>query len=257
MPCRIANILPGLVARAHKRYVERSKTSQHDASPCCLNPSGTPSRHTAVLCDRERLWLDAAQHVLHRMEIEVVGRTHALEEALRLVRKHHPDLLVVDVYGSGFSNTDDYLRRIAARLTGGKLIVLSAVDDPVVARRALAGGAAAYVVKSEKLSDLDFAVRQALHRSIYLPLGDSGEPSSGSGEPGPSLLTARELEILRLAAEGASNPEVARRLWITEQTVKFHLTNVFRKLGVSSRADAARWARAHGVVDDGRRASGS
>ena len=194
------------------------------------------------------------------MEIEVVGRTHALEEALRLVRKHHPDLLVVDLYGSGVADADDFLRRITARLTDGKLIVLSAVDDPVVARRALAGGAAAYVVKSEKLSDLDFAVRQALRRSIYLPLGDAGEAATGSDEPGPELLTTRELEILRLAAEGASNPEVARRLWITEQTVKFHLTNVFRKLGVSSRAEAARWARAHGVVDDdrdGRRASGS
>ena len=173
------------------------------------------------------------------MEIEVVGRTHALEEAVRLVRKRHPDLLVVDLYGSGVADADDYLRRIAAGLTGGKLIVLSAVDDPVMARRALSGGAAAYVVKSEKLSDLDFAVRQALHRWIYLPLGDAGEAAAGSDEPGPERLTTRELEILRLAAEGASNPEVARRLWITEQTVKFHLTNVFRKLGVSSRAEAA------------------
>jgi len=226
-----------------------------------LNSLGTPARHTAVLCDRERLWLDAAQHVLHRMEIEVVGRTHAVEEALRLVRKHRPDLLVVDLYGPTGIDAADFLRRVSAKLGSGKLIVLSSVDDPVVARRALAGGAAAYVVKSEKLSDLDFAVRQALHRSIYLPLGESAsEPTGAQDEPGPELLTARELEILRLAAEGGSNPEVARRLWITEQTVKFHLTNVFRKLGVSSRAEAARWARAHGVAGDkrdSRRASGS
>jgi DNA-binding NarL/FixJ family response regulator len=195
------------------------------------------------------------------MEIEVVGRTHALEEALRLVRKHRPDLLVVDLYGPVGIDADDFLRRIAPRLGTGKLIVLSTVDDADVARRALAGGAAAYVVKSEKLSDLDFAVRQALHRSIYLPLGGepSSEPPFEADEPGPELLTARELEILRLAAEGASNPELARRLWITEQTVKFHLTNVFRKLGVSSRTEAARWAKAHGVGDerDDRRASGS
>jgi len=195
------------------------------------------------------------------MEIEVIGRTHALEEALRLVRKHRPELLVVDLYGPAGIDADDFLRRVSTRLGNGKLIVLSSVDDPVVARRALAGGAAAYVVKSEKLSDLDFAVRQALHRSIYLPLGDStSDPATAPDEPGPELLTARELEILRLAAEGNSNPEVARRLWITEQTVKFHLTNVFRKLGVSSRAEAARWARAHGVAGDkrdSRRASGS
>jgi DNA-binding NarL/FixJ family response regulator len=193
------------------------------------------------------------------MEIEVVGRTHSLEEALRLLRKHRPDLLVADPLGLPGLDPGDFLRRVSAGFGAGKLIVLSSVDDPVMARRALAAGAAAYVVKSENLSDLDFAVRQALHRSIYLPLGESRSEKVGAPrESGPKLLTARELEVLGLAAEGLSNPELARRLWITEQTVKFHLTNVFRKLGVSGRTEAARWARAHGVVADDRdhRASG-
>src|SRR4029450_11563320 len=70
----------GLVASAHKRYVEKSKTSQHDPSPSGLSSSRTPSRHTAVLCDRERLWLDAGQHGPRRTErAGVWGPTAARE----------------------------------------------------------------------------------------------------------------------------------------------------------------------------------
>ena len=63
------------------------------------------------------------------------------------------------------------------------------------------------------------------------------------------LLTRREREILQLAAAGRSNAELARRLWVTEQTVKFHLSNVYRKLNVSNRTEASRWAQLHGLLD--------
>ena len=62
-------------------------------------------------------------------------------------------------------------------------------------------------------------------------------------------LTRRELEILQLVAEGDSNAQLAKMLWITEQTVKFHLSNIYRKLGVSNRTEAARWAQLHGLLD--------
>jgi DNA-binding CsgD family transcriptional regulator len=62
-------------------------------------------------------------------------------------------------------------------------------------------------------------------------------------------LTRRELEILKLVSEGRSNRQVAELLWVTDQTVKFHLANVYRKLGVRSRFDAARWALEHGILD--------
>jgi DNA-binding CsgD family transcriptional regulator len=61
-------------------------------------------------------------------------------------------------------------------------------------------------------------------------------------------LTNRELEILRLVAEGHSNAQLARMLWVTEQTVKFHLSNVYRKLNVANRTEAARWAQLHGLL---------
>ena len=62
-------------------------------------------------------------------------------------------------------------------------------------------------------------------------------------------LTRREKEILQLVAEGGTNGDVARRLWVTEQTVKFHLANIFRKLDVTNRTQASRWAHAHGLLD--------
>jgi DNA-binding CsgD family transcriptional regulator len=65
-----------------------------------------------------------------------------------------------------------------------------------------------------------------------------------------SKLTKRELEILRLVAEGGSNAEIARGLWVTEQTVKFHLANVYRKIGVANRTEAARFAYLHGLFTD-------
>ena len=63
-----------------------------------------------------------------------------------------------------------------------------------------------------------------------------------------AALTRRELEILRLAAEGFSNAQIAKSLWVTEQTVKFHLSNIYRKVGVGNRTEASRWAQRHGVL---------
>ena len=76
--------------------------------------------------------------------------------------------------------------------------------------------------------------------------------AEAADEPG---LTRRELEILRLVAEGHSNAQLARMLWVTEQTVKFHLSNIYRKLDVANRTEASRWAQLHGLLD-GRAANG-
>jgi DNA-binding CsgD family transcriptional regulator len=72
--------------------------------------------------------------------------------------------------------------------------------------------------------------------------------SAGNGYSAAGL-TRRELEILRLVAEGHSNAELARTLWVTEQTIKFHLSNIYRKLEVANRTEASRWAQLHGVLE--------
>jgi DNA-binding NarL/FixJ family response regulator len=104
------------------------------------------------------------------------------------------------------------------------------------------------VLKTALPEDLAAAIRQAFGHSIFIANGHSvrREPSEDVPECHP--LTRRELEILRLAAEGHTNAELARMLWVTEQTVKFHLSNVYRKLQVTNRTEASRWAQIHGLL---------
>ena len=134
--------------------------------------------------------------------------------------------------------------------------MLSRHHDPAHIDAALAAGAAAYIVKTAHPDDVASAVRQAFDHSVYLPGGPLavGEPLAPEAQPAraarPGGLTRRELEILRLVAEGHSNSQLARMLWVTEQTVKFHLSNVYRKLGVANRTEASRWAQVNGLLDD-------
>jgi len=72
---------------------------------------------------------------------------------------------------------------------------------------------------------------------------------SPSAKDAVAALTKRELEILQLVAEGHSNSQLARILWVTEQTVKFHLSNIYRKIDVANRTEASRWAQVHGLLD--------
>jgi DNA-binding NarL/FixJ family response regulator len=112
-------------------------------------------------------------------------------------------------------------------------------------------GAAAYVLKSAHPDDLASAIRQAFAHSVYFaPSGGLSNGHAGQGSVSADLaeLTKREREILKLAAEGHSNAQLARMLWVTEQTIKFHLSNTYRKLDVSNRTEAARWAQMHGLV---------
>jgi DNA-binding NarL/FixJ family response regulator len=105
------------------------------------------------------------------------------------------------------------------------------------------------VVKTAHPDDLASAVRQVFDHSIYM--GGARRRRTGTSSQvfeRPPGLTRRELEILRLAAEGLSNAELAKMLWVTEQTVKFHLSNIYRKLDVANRTEASRWAQLHGLL---------
>jgi NarL family two-component system response regulator LiaR len=206
-------------------------------------------RRTAVVIDRERIWRDAAAQALIRMNIDVIARADSMRAGLRILRRSRPDIVVVELSGSADDfRATEFLR--GTRMLGlRRVIAFSQIEDPAAARRALAGGAVAYVVKSGELSDLGFAVRQVLHRSIYLSLDEVIDGAAlDSEEPSAELLTKREREIVLLVAEGYSNAEIAQQLWVTQRTVKFHLSNTFRKLDVSGRGEVAEWARSQGVA---------
>jgi DNA-binding NarL/FixJ family response regulator len=202
---------------------------------------------TAVLLDEHPLWLDAVASVLGAIGIEVVAKATDADDALSLVAEFRPDLVIAEI-DLAYSDADGigFIRRVTAAGEGIRTIVLSRRDGAESISDALAAGATAYVVKTAHPDDLAAAVRQAFGQSLFFGPGlVTGPPQS---LPIDVPLTRRESEILALVAEGRSNAQLAHALWVTEQTVKFHLSNIYRKLGVSNRTEAARWAPLRGLV---------
>jgi DNA-binding NarL/FixJ family response regulator len=203
---------------------------------------------TAVLLDRQPLWLEAVAPVLERLEMTVLAKATTAQQAMTVIEEQRPDALVAGLeLSDGPMDAIECIRSARERVPELKAIALALSDEPDRIEAAFAAGASAYVLKTVHPDDLATALRQAFRTSIYL----SGQPRAMPVYPPaerPQLLTERELEILRLVGEGHSNRELARMLWVTEQTVKFHLTNIYRKLGVSNRTEAGRWAQAHGLL---------
>ena len=211
----------------------------------------TPSEHrTAVLLDQHPLWLDAVEQVLARIGVEVIGKATSPDHALALIEEHRPSLLVTGVeMGAGEMDGIECLALAKQRAPELKVIVLSASSDAQYVDGALSAGADAYVLKTAHADDLASAIRQAFDHSIYLARGHNGKRAHARESIDEAWgLTRRELEILTLVAEGHSNAQLARMLWVTEQTVKFHLSNIYRKLNVSNRTEASRWAQVHGLL---------
>jgi DNA-binding NarL/FixJ family response regulator len=206
---------------------------------------GLSGERTAVLVDPHPAWLDAVEEVFSKNGVTVVGRAVDFERGLALCQQLQPRILVAEPAHGGVA----CIRDACGRVPGLKAIALAATDDPAQVQAAFAAGAVAYVVKTVHSDDVGVAVRQVFAPSLFMP---GPIPAHGVGvaiEPHPALevLTTREREILGLVAEGHSNSELARMLWVTEQTVKFHLSNIYRKLDVSNRTEASRWAQVHGL----------
>jgi len=132
-----------------------------------------------------------------------------------------------------------------------RIVAIAASADPDQVDQALTAGAVAYVIKTAQPADIRAGIRQAFHSSIFLPSPRRplAQPAAAAA-PETGTLTPREVEILKLAAAGRPNAELARMLWVTEQTVKFHLSNIYRKLGVANRTEASRWAQLNGLLDE-------
>jgi DNA-binding NarL/FixJ family response regulator len=209
---------------------------------------------SAVLLDPHPLWLDAVERLLERIGFTVVGRATTSPTAITLLEQHLPDVLVISLdLGDDRHSGVSFLREVAERFPNVKLIAVSADDDVDLVDAALAAGAVAYVVKTAHADDVAAAIRQSFEHSVYLASGRPvAQGPSAPRRPEPiedtAGLTRRELEILRLVAEGHSNAHLAKMLWVTEQTVKFHLSNIYRKLDVSNRTEASRWAQVQGLL---------
>ena len=196
--------------------------------------------------------------VLNGVGVDVVGSATSPERALEVVARERPDLLVAEIAVSGGALSGlELVRETQKRVESLRVLALSAAADPAQIDAALDGGVLAYVVKTAEPEDLASAVRQSFEHSVFFAGGRRGSANNGNTASAvestdetdeTDILTKRELEILRLVAEGHTNAQMARMLWVTEQTVKFHLSNIYRKLNVANRTEASRWAQRRGVL---------
>jgi DNA-binding NarL/FixJ family response regulator len=206
--------------------------------------------HTAVLLDEHPLWLTAVEGVLHRLGIDVVGKATSPKGGLALVEETRPDLFLTELpHANGHIGATALLVRARQLVPRLRVIVVSAHADSHLIDSALAAGAVAYVLKTAEAEDLASAVRQSFDPSVFLAKTQTAAAAIRTDDASAGL-TPREREILRLVADGHSNAALAKMLWVTEQTIKFHLSNVYRKLEVANRTEASRWAQLNGILLD-------
>ncbi|WP_328445128.1 MULTISPECIES: response regulator transcription factor [unclassified Amycolatopsis] len=178
-------------------------------------------------------------------DIEVVGEAASGLEALALVARHHPDVVLMDLRMPELDGVGA-IRRLAVSHPAVRVLVLTTYDAETDVLPAIEAGATGYLLKDAPVADLLNAVRAAARGEPVLAPSVAGRVLGGFRRAGP--LTRRELEVLRLVAEGATNRAAASRLFISEASVKTHLLNAYAKLGVNDRAAAVGEAYRRGLL---------
>jgi DNA-binding NarL/FixJ family response regulator len=200
-----------------------------------------------LIADDHRLVLEGVRRTLDTCDdMEVVGEATNGSQVLPLVRRTDPDLVLLDMRMPELDGLRciDLIRQHAPKV---KVVVLSAHRDAEHVQAALRRGAAGYIVKTVNPADLPSAIRQSVEGTVFHPVGmPDGARSEAVAAAG---LTDREIEILRALARGLSNQAISKEFWLSQQTVKFHLSNVYRKLDVANRTEAVRFAFEHGLAE--------
>ncbi len=200
---------------------------------------------TAVIIDPSPLRTQGYRPLLAQQGIDVVAVSPSLARAADLAEVSDCDLLVVDAGEQADSGSLYRLLRRAHRRCPKVTSVVLGVEETehAIVEAAVAAGACATIDRSGDM-----------RRVVYLAAEHFAESRAESAADGlgsaRARLTRREIEILGLVAEGRSNRQVGQLLWVTDQTVKFHLANAYRKLGVRERFEASQWAITRGLVKD-------
>ncbi len=180
-------------------------------------------------------------------DITIVGEASDGEETLALIEKLQPDVVVLDCEMPGLAGVEA-AHEIRRRNLPVRVLALSAYDSERYVRGMMEAGAVGYLLKEEAPGAIVAAVQGAARgEGAFSPRIAARVAAWARGEQ-PGGLTEREVEILRLVAEGLSNKEIASRLQVAERTVGFHIGNILSKLGVASRVEAAMWAKEQGIV---------
>ncbi|HEV8459874.1 MAG TPA: response regulator transcription factor [Gaiellaceae bacterium] len=201
-----------------------------------------------LIADDHPLVVAGIREVLAKEPLfDIVGSASSGSEVMPLIGRLNPDVVLLDLRMPGVDGLG-CLERIHDRYPKIKVVVLSMTTDPEQIQAAFKRGACGFVIKSIDPADLASAIRQAVNGTAFHALGlpalNENAVARAAG------LTDRELMIMKAVSRGLSNQAIGKELWVTEQTVKFHLTNLYRKLGVTNRTEAARWAFAKGLVDE-------
>ena len=212
-------------------------TTEHDGA----GSIGQPARVRVAIADEQPLLLDGLARALDGPTgMRVVVQATSGAELLRRLDEVPVDVVLIEPWmrdGEGL----DAISGLTTRFPGMPIIALSGVADPGHVQQAVALGVSAYVGKGTRANDLPSIVRHVIAGAMVLPATSADSRSVLD-------LTPRELEVLRLAAEGLSNCEIGSRLYVTEQTVKFHLGNIYRKMGIANRTEAAHQALRRGLI---------
>ena len=209
----------------------------------------TPDRTRVLIVDDHAVVREGLERIMAKCaDLEVVGSAASGQEALDLAVSRDPDLVLLDLSLPGMHGLD-VLGALQTLSRAPRVVVLTVHDDDDIVLGAVRGGAQGYVLKNATRDELIAAVRrvaaggQAFDEVVVRALlrGDQREVLC-------SLLTARELDVLRLVAGGQTNKEIATALFISADTVKGHLETIYRKLGVSDRAHAVAVAIRNGLV---------
>lgn len=199
-----------------------------------------------VLAEDHALMRDAVKLVFEEAEdLVLVGEVENGHGLLPLLKRVEADFVLLDVQLPGRDGLA-CLEALAEHHPHVKVAMLSAVEDAQVIESAFRRGALGYILKSVNPFDLPAAIRQIVDGSvIHRSLG----ARDGTGAASPSTaLTEKEVAVLAELCHGHTNKQIAARLWLSEQTVKFHLRNIYRKLGIKSRTEALRYAYEHDLA---------
>jgi DNA-binding NarL/FixJ family response regulator len=207
------------------------------------------SEHIEVLLvDDHALFREGIVEVLAAQDdIRVVGQAEDGLEAIALAQSEEPDVVLLDVE-MPVMGAEEAIGGILHASPSSRVFILTMYDEPRLVRKLLDLGAHAYIVKNATQEELISAVRTVHRDEDRVVLSISRSTTDRLRGSGKNTLSERELEVLSEVAGGTRNSQIASHLQISEGTVKRHLTNIYAKLGVSSRAEAVKKALANNLI---------
>jgi DNA-binding NarL/FixJ family response regulator len=210
---------------------------------------GRQVKRVVIVADNS-LIIEAIRIGLHTSaEFKLVGHADPRTTSATTIIGVNPDVVLLDDLDQS-ERSVQFTRDLAAENEGLTIIVLSLDMAPAWLNHVFSAGACGVISKATHPAALATLLRETLQGHIFHRFA-SGTADAGGSEAiarADLPLTTREVEILQLVAAGLTNGEVARKLWVTEQTVKFHLRNIYRKLDVANRTEASHFAHVNGLV---------